>query len=107
MFAKLTPSTPMSSIPALFTPETSPYSCPFSPEPDLARPPQVFTQHDWLVAWDHIFSREPSFLLSVVVAYNVVSQPALHRCKTADDIGVRLRSGEEGSCLPRVKRVWR
>ena len=49
---------------------------------------QVFTQNDWLVAWDHILSNHSSYMLAVVVAYNVVSQAALLRCKTADDISV-------------------
>ncbi|KAF0301827.1 TBC1 domain family member 31 [Amphibalanus amphitrite] len=67
---------------------------------------EVFTQNDWLVAWDHILSNHPSFMLAVVVAYNVVSQAAITRCKSADDVTYYFRNQNVVSVRHVMRRAY-
>ncbi|XP_037084695.1 TBC1 domain family member 31-like [Pollicipes pollicipes] len=67
---------------------------------------EVFTQNDWLVAWDHILTNDPSYMLAVVISYNAVSQAALLRCKTADDISYYFRNQNVVSVRHVVRRAY-
>lgn len=46
---------------------------------------EVLSCSEWLILWDHILSNEPSFILMVVVAYNIAQRNALKKFKTHEE----------------------
>lgn len=49
---------------------------------------EILTSSEWLTLWDHILTNEVSFLLSAVVAYNLVQRHTLMILKNLEDIEI-------------------